>query len=266
MALSLESLPLREVISIHQPEVAPSPLPLEPSDLRVTGRRINYYDVSLRVCTSEHTAELVSVLSEVETRAFESEFGSGTADTPEELQFVLEQPDAVLYLAVDRGDDVKSPKVVGLLCGIPASAYALERHHVTDDTGQVHALPSSDTFYLHTLAVLPEDRNRKVGYNLWKLFQKEVFPPYGKWKSLALFAAFRKQDSQAYLNRLLEREFQLTDPKEQWRILSKGDIRTYLDEYGTRQNRLIPVCYILLDMRGKYEKDLMVISSISSDR
>lgn len=256
MALSLEnfqSLPLREVQSIH--------LSVQPSELRLSGSRIDYYEVKLDQCNDDHIRDLGVMVHKIDTVAFESEFGPGTADAPEEIQSILAKEEAVLLLAIDRGDAAKQPGLVGFLCGIPAASYGLEEVHLTQDDGTVMVPPSADAFYLHTIAVLPEDRNRKVGYNLWKLFQKKIFPPYGKWKSLALFAAFRKQDNQAYLLRLLERELQFAQAKEQWRILSKGDIRTYVDEQGTRQNRLIPVCYILLDMRGRHEKDLVVVSS-----
>ena len=234
-------------------------LPTVATELVAAGRRIDYLKVKLAEYTTAQIGELAHFLEQnLEKPIFEKEYGEGVIDSEEEIKKALSTPEAILLLALDRKNRAEKPEVVGFLVGMPAIDYGLTYDDLTPESNKpLPKLPQSETYYLHTLGVLPEARNRKVGYNLWNIFQKNIFRRTGKWESLAVLALMQK-DGSSFMLRFLDRALNLDKLRSEGRVSEAVIYKFHTKNPEEVQDRLVPVHYLLIDLRGKFEKALTV--------
>lgn len=234
-------------------------LPLVATELALSGRRLDYLQVQLNQCLPGQRRELAHFLEEkLEKPIFEREYGPGVIDGEEEILETLNSPDALLLLAVERKPKREDSDAVGFLLGLPAKDYGLTYEDVTPEGNlPLPRLPDEHTYYLHTLGVLPEARNRKVGFNLWNIFRESIFNRLSKWESLAVLALMQK-DGSSYMLRLFDRALDLERLRREGRVSEAIVRKFYSSDHLEVQDRLVPIHYLLIDLRGKFETALTV--------
>lgn len=235
-------------------EIAPA-FPQISTEIIRSGRQIDYAEVKLTDCSPEQLADLVRFITEnLERPIFEDTYGPGIADGEDDIREALETREAILLLALDRKG--AKPDAVGYLIGVPAGHYADWSNNVLTDKAENLQLPDNHTFYLHTLAVTPEARNRKVAYNLWNIFRRKNFPPLGKWQNLALFA-MRQKDGSSYMLKFLDRTLDLSRLRSEGRV-SETVVTKFIDEENILRDRLVPAHYVMINLKGKFETALAI--------
>ncbi len=243
-----------QTMELTQADIDPA-FPQVATEIRRVGRQIDYVEVNLTDCSTGQLTDLIKFIADnLEKPIFENTYGPGVADGEDDIREALETPESILLMALDRKSS--KPDVAGYLIGIPAHHYADWPNNVTTDNAENIQLPDEHTFYLHTLAVTPEARNRKVAYNLWNIFRRKVFPPLGKWQSLALFA-MRQKDGNSYMLKFLDRALNLSRLKTEGR-LSETVVTKFIDEKNILRDRLVPAHYVKIDLRGKFETALTI--------
>lgn len=236
MGLSYPELDLRMFVDPLGGSIEPLGRILVPerANLISTHGTLGYYHIRLESATREEIFQYAEFISVMFKPMFSEQFGVDEIDTAEEISDFLSKRDAVVLFVWDGDPMNASSRPVGFLTGMPGVLYGIEPEYITDDDGYTLPPPREDTFYLDTIGVLSAYRRRKVGFNLWNMFRKQIFTQDTPWKS---FCTFIINDSFA---RLLK--------KDQWLRWEDRGQAGMVCEGIISNNRHVARTYVFVDV------------------
>ena len=150
------------------------------------GSWISYERILGEELTLQQRTDLRNLLLfELEIPAFH-DYSPEMPYTPDELDALLENPEAVVIVAWKIKNNEK--ELVGYVSGMPGVDEELTEKKLTTAEGKVLEPPDDKTYFFDTYAVKEGERSQQIGKTLAQLFRQWVFRPGGNYDSLAVMA------------------------------------------------------------------------------